>query len=74
MRRQLPAARAASRKGERMRNANRIDRERWKSQNRGVGAAGAGAARFGDVRAKKGFGPNKASGHKGGISRQGSKR
>ncbi len=27
-----------------------------------------------DVRAQKGFGPNKASGHKGGISRQGSKR
>lgn len=55
-----------------MRNVNRIDRERWKSQNRsgGLGAPGRAA----DVRVQKGFGPNKASGHKGGISRQGSKR
>lgn len=27
-----------------------------------------------NVKAQKGMGPNKASGHKGGISRQGSKR
>lgn len=29
---------------------------------------------IGNVRAAKGMGPNKACGHKGGISRQGSKR
>lgn len=28
---------------------------------------------FADVRGAKGFGPNRASGHKGGIARQGSK-
>ena len=56
-----------------MRNVNRIDRERWKNQNRSDGGFAAGG-RVTDVRAKKGFGPNKASGHKGGISRQGSKR
>ena len=32
-----------------------------------------GKARL-NLRAQKGMGPNKASGHKGGISRQGSKR
>ena len=53
-----------------MRNANRIGRERWKRD----GHPGAPLPRAGSVRAQKGFGPNKASGHKGGISRQGSKR
>ena len=35
---------------------------------------GGGRAGFGAVAAKKGMGPNKACGHKGGICRQGSKR
>ena len=35
---------------------------------------GKGKPRGQQVRAAKGLGPNKASGHKGGISRQGSKR
>ena len=35
---------------------------------------GGGRAGFGGVAAKKGMGPNKACGHKGGICRQGSKR
>ena len=34
----------------------------------------AAHGRAGNVRAMKGIGPNKACGHKGGISRQGSKR
>ncbi len=53
----------------------RTQREAWlralreKEARRGFGHAGGM-----DVRAKKGMGPNKACGHKGGISRQGSKR
>lgn len=35
---------------------------------------GRGRADFGNIAAAKGIGPNKACGHKGGISRQGSKR
>lgn len=35
---------------------------------------GGGRAGFGAVAAKKGMGPNKACGHRGGICRQGSKR
>ena len=51
------------------RNVGRIDRERWRRD-----ARRPNAGRIGSVRTQKGFGPNKASGHKGGISRQGSKR
>lgn len=36
--------------------------------------ARAGRQFVGNVRVAKGMGPNKACGHKGGISRQGSKR
>lgn len=35
---------------------------------------GGGRAGFGNAAVSKGMGPNKACGHKGGISRQGSKR
>lgn len=35
---------------------------------------GGGRASFGNIAARKGMGPNKACGHKGGICRQGSKR
>ena len=35
---------------------------------------GQDRANFGNIAAAKGIGPNKACGHKGGISRQGSKR
>ena len=34
----------------------------------------AGKQFYGNTRTAKGIGPNKACGHKGGISRQGSKR
>ena len=51
------------------RNVGKIDRERWRHD-----ARRSDAWRAGSVRVQKGFGPNKASGHKGGISRQGSKR
>lgn len=53
----------------------RAQREAWVRALREKEARG-GRGRMGgmDVRAKKGMGPNKACGHKGGISRQGSKR
>ncbi len=37
-------------------------------------SAGANRQFYGNVRTAKGIGPNKACGHKGGITRQGSKR
>lgn len=55
----------------------RAQREAWLRAMRAKEARtrGGGAQRGGmDVRAQRGMGPNKACGHKGGISRQGSKR
>lgn len=46
-------------------------RDAW--ANGGKGKV-AGQPRGQQLRVTKGLGPNKASGHKGGISRQGSKR
>ena len=52
---------------------DRDQREAWLRAARSQGGhAGRGTAS--SVRALKGIGPNKACGHKGGISRQGSKR
>ena len=49
-----------------------MNREEW--ARRGRAAKAKPAPRHADVRVAKGIGPNKASGRKGGISRQGSKR
>lgn len=60
---------------EEARERARREREAWLRALR-EREAHSGRAQRGtmDVRAKKGMGPNKACGHKGGISRQGSKR
>jgi hypothetical protein len=47
------------------------DKKAWLEAARGKAAGSRGPAAG---RNAKGIGPNKASGHKGGISRQGSKR
>lgn len=49
-----------------------MSREAW--ARRGRAAKDRALDRRFDVRTGKGIGPNKACGHKGGISRQGSKR
>ena len=51
---------------------NPMSREEW--ARRGRATRMKTSARPVDVRVAKGIGPNKASGRKGGIGRQGSKR
>ena len=51
---------------------NPMSREEW--ARRGRAARMKASTRPVDVRVAKGIGPNKASGRKGGIGRQGSKR
>lgn len=52
---------------------NPNSREAW-GRIGNMRSTNAGKQFYGNTRTAKGIGPNKACGHKGGISRQGSKR